>query len=111
MFAAISAAPRNVSDNATARIVVQATPAEKKTIADKAKALGIPIGELMRRGARSYEDRTDSEFDALANAANNAMKRIGKNIDAAIAFCDASNQRIAAMEAAHARRLDGKAGK
>ena len=36
---------------AIARIVVQATAEEKKAIAAKAKRLGLPVSELMRRGA------------------------------------------------------------
>ena len=39
---------------AVERIVVQATPQEKKAIAAKAKRLGLPISELMRRGATAY---------------------------------------------------------
>ena len=37
------------------RIVVQATPRQKKAIAAKAKKLGLPISELMRRGASDEE--------------------------------------------------------
>jgi hypothetical protein len=37
---------------AVERIVVQATPQEKRAIAAKARRLGLPISELMRRGGR-----------------------------------------------------------
>ena len=47
---------------AVERIVVQATPEEKKMIVLKAKKLGLPVAELMRRGATAYES---SEADAL----------------------------------------------
>jgi len=52
------------------RIVVQATPEEKKAIVAKARRLGLPISELMRRGARVYESAgADQALGALADAA------------------------------------------
>ena len=82
------------------RIVVQATPQEKKTIAAKAKKLGLPISELMRRGATAYESaEADEELGVLADAAKAAADRAADSIDATLAFLDASNTRIAAMEA------------
>lgn len=82
------------------RIVVQATPREKKAIAAKAKKLGLPISELMRRGATAYESAdADEELGALADAAKAAAERAADSIDDALAFIDASNKRIAAMEA------------
>lgn len=82
------------------RIVVQATPQEKKAIAAKAKKLGLPISELMRRGATAYEPAAaDEELGALADAAKAAAEQAADSIDATLAFIDASNKRIAAMEA------------
>ena len=92
---------------AVERIVVQATAQDKKAIAAKAKKLDLPISELMRRGAFAYESgESDAEMAALADAAIGAAVRAGHAIDDALSFIDASNQRIAAMEAAalHARR-------
>jgi hypothetical protein len=84
---------------ATLRIVVQATPQEKAAIAAKAKALGLPISELMRRGAAAYESQqADDELGALADAAKAATERAGAAIDESLAFIAASNERIAAME-------------
>jgi len=89
---------------AVERIVVQATAKEKKAIAAKAKKLGIPIAELMRRGANAYQTaQADEELGALADAAKAAAERASASIDSALEFIAASNQRIAAMEAA-ARR-------
>lgn len=86
------------------RIVVQATPQDKKAIAAKAKRLDIPVSELMRRGAFAYEtSETDEELGALADAAKAAADRAGTAIDEALDFIDQSNQRIAAMEARAAR--------
>jgi len=85
---------------AVERIVVQATAMEKKAIAAKAKRLGLPISELMRRGASAYESaETDEELAALADAARDAAERACAAIDDAVAFIEASNQRIAALEA------------
>ena len=85
--------------NATARIVVQATPAEKRAISNKAKTLGIPVGELMRRGARAYApESAQSELAVLADAARDAAERSCVAIDNSLAYIAASNARIAKME-------------
>jgi hypothetical protein len=85
---------------AVERIVVQTTPAEKKAISAKARKLGLPISELMRRGAVAYRAAgADDELAALADAAKAAADRAAASIDDALAFIAASNERIAAMEA------------
>jgi len=89
---------------AVERIVVQATPQEKKAIAAKAKKLGLPISELMRRGATAYNStQADEELGALADAAKAAAERASRSIDDALNFIEASNKRIAALEARAAR--------
>ncbi|MEY2893462.1 MAG: hypothetical protein RJA98_3370 [Pseudomonadota bacterium] len=86
------------------RIVVQATPQDKKAIADKAKRLDLPVSELMRRGAFAYEaDDAGDALDALADAAKQAADNAGSAIDEALDYILASNARIAAMEAAAAQ--------
>jgi len=90
---------------AVERIFVQVTAREKKAIAAKAKQLGLPISELMRRGATAYKTGADDdELIALSGAARVAAERAGASIDDALAFIEASNKRIAAMEAAARRR-------
>lgn len=85
---------------AVERIVVQVTAQDKKAIVAKAKKLELPISELMRRGAFAYEtEEADAELGALADAAKAAAERAGEAIDDALNFIDASNRRIAAMEA------------
>jgi hypothetical protein len=87
------------------RIVVQATPREKRAIVAKARRLGLPISELMRRGAVAYEpEDADAELSALAGAAEAAAGRAGAAIDDALAYIEASNRRIAALEASGRRR-------
>lgn len=95
---------------AIARIVVQATPQEKRTIAAKARKLDLPISELMRRGAMAYQsNERDAELAALADAAQSAAERAVAAIDDALAFVEASNKRIAAIEARAARTPRRKA--
>jgi len=89
----------NTSGNATARIVVQATPAEKRAISSKAKTLGISAGELMRRGANAYApESAQDELAVLADAARDAADRSCAAIDESLTFIAASNARIAKME-------------
>jgi hypothetical protein len=86
------------------RIVVQATPQEKKVIAAKARKLGMPISELMRRGAVAYRSaEADEQLGVLADAAKSAADRAGAAIDDAIRFVAESNKRIAVLEARAAR--------
>lgn len=92
---------------AVERIVVQATPEEKKMIVLKAKKLGLPVAELMRRGATAYESsETDEELGILADKAKAAADRAADSIDDVLAFVEASNKRIAAMEAKHQKHKE-----
>jgi hypothetical protein len=94
---------------AVERIVVQATAQEKKAIVAKAKKLGLPVAELMRRGATAYRStEADEELSALADGARAAADRASASIDSALEFIEASNKRIAALEA-RARRSPRKA--
>lgn len=93
---------------AVARIVVQVTPQDKKTIAAKAKKLELPVSELMRRAAFAYDvdqaaDQAADDLAALADAAQASAERAGAAIDGALAYIEASNRRIAAMEAKSVR--------
>ena len=86
------------------RIVVQATAQEKKAIAAKAKKLGLSISELMRRGATAYRStEADKELGGLADAARAAAERASASIDSALKSIEASNKRIAALEASAKR--------
>lgn len=87
---------------AVERIVVQATPQQKKAIVLKAKKLGLPVAELMRRGATAYEPAegdVDEGLGVLADRAKAAADRASDAIDDVLAFVETSNNRIAAMEA------------
>lgn len=94
--------------SAVERIVVQATAQEKRAIAAKARRLGLPISELMRRGAAAYGSAaSDAELGVLADAAKAAAERASRAIDDALGFIEASNRRIAALEARAARGRKG----
>jgi hypothetical protein len=85
---------------AVERIVVQATTEEKSFISAKARKLGIPVSELMRRGATAFKSAdAEEELGALADAAKRAADHASDSIDEALAFITASNKRIEAMEA------------
>ncbi len=91
--------------SAIERIVVQATAEEKKLIVLKAKKLGIPVAELMRRGASAYEaTESNEELGMLADQAKAAADRVSDSIDEVLTFVEASNKRIAAMEAQHQQK-------
>ena len=89
-----------MAEAAIKRIVVQATPQEKRAISAKAKKLGLPVSELMRRGATAYQSaESEDELGAVADAAKAAATRASDAIDVMLMFVEASNKRIAAMEA------------
>ena len=95
---------------ATERIVVQATAQDKKAIAAKARRLALPVSELMRRGAFAYQSsEADADLATLADAAKVAAERAAVSIDDAIDFIEASNRRIAAMDAKAVKRSRRKA--
>ena len=94
---------------ATERIVVQATPQDKKAIAAKARRLDLPVSELMRRGAFAYQSsKADADLAALADAAKAAAGRAAASIDDALDFIEASNRRITAMDAKTVKRAGRK---
>jgi hypothetical protein len=96
---------------AVERIVVQTTRDEKRAIVAKARRAGLPISELMRRGAAAYQpEGADAELGPLADAAKAAAERAAAAIDDALAFIAASNARIAALEK-RARRGGRKASR
>lgn len=88
--------------SATARIVVQTTPQEKRAITAKARSLGMSVSELMRSGATSFEP-APMDLLLLARTAQEAIDRSMVAVDAAMQNIAQSNARIKAMEAGTAR--------
>lgn len=88
---------------------VQTTAQDKKAFVAKAKKLGLPLSELMRRGAFAYRSsETDAELASLVDAAKAAADNAAAAIDDALDFIAASNKRIAAMEARASKRVARK---
>lgn len=86
---------------ATERIPVLVTAEEKARIAKLAKDSGLSMGEFLRRAAESF--RPDEETEILNGMIDQMIKttnRASEAIDDAMEFIDASNKRMAALEAA-----------
>lgn len=84
---------------ATERIPVLVTATEKWQIAKMAKDAGISMGEFLRRAASSYRpSEEDSMLVGLLDQMNKTTTQANAAIDGALAFVEASNRRIAAME-------------
>jgi hypothetical protein len=91
---------------ATQRIPVLVTPAEKKAIAKKAAAAGVSMGEYLRQAAKSYNGSREEEETALLRMVELLERRsaeVRKRVDEILAFCDASDRRIEALEASAGR--------
>jgi DNA-binding NarL/FixJ family response regulator len=84
--------------NAVERIVVQVTSQEKQAIVEKARQLNMTVSELMRSGATEYAP-IDADLVELAKAAQASVVRSRVVVDEALVSIEASNARIAAMEA------------
>lgn len=81
------------------RIPVLVTATEKALIAKRAKKAGLSVGEYMRRAAESYSTSEDEQaLTAMMDQMLKATDRAESAIDDAVAFINASNQRIAEME-------------
>lgn len=84
---------------ATERIPVLVTAAEKGQIAKMAKTAGLSMGEFLRRAASSYRpSEEDKVLEGMIDQMNKTTLEASAAIDKALAFVEASNKRIAAME-------------
>lgn len=93
---------------ANQRIPVLVTATEKSQIAARAKRAGLSVGEYMRRAAESYSPAEDEQaLIAIIDQMLKAADRAENSIDGAIAFIEASNRRIAEMEAGHKMKSAG----
>jgi hypothetical protein len=85
------------------RIVVTTTPQEKRALAAKARRLGLPVSELLKRGASAYGNPSfGDDIALLADAATAAADRAAAAVEDALLFIEASERRIEAMERAAA---------
>ncbi len=84
---------------ATERIPVLVTATEKRQIAKMAKEAGVSMGEFLRRAASSYcPSEEASMLVGMLDQMNKTTAQANAAIDGALAFVEASNQRITAME-------------
>ena len=91
---------------ATERIPVLVTRREKAEIAKMAKASGLSMGEVLRRGVKAL--RASSAEDeklllGMIDQMNKSTERASKAMDEMLAYVEASNHRIEAMER-HAKK-------
>lgn len=84
----------------TIRITVLASPDEKAMIKTKARAADLSVGELMRRAAFAFKPCKDEQAleEALDQILTSAVL-VNSAIDEAVAFVEASEKRIALIEA------------
>lgn len=84
---------------ATERIPVLVTAAEKGHIAQMAKSAGLSMGEFLRRAATSFRSTDDDRIlEGMIDQMNKTTIQANAAIDKALAYVEASNKRIAAME-------------
>jgi hypothetical protein len=84
---------------ATQRIPVLVTPAEKNRIAGMAKNAGLSMGEYLRRAAMAFRPIEEEKLlEGMIDQMNETTARASAALDEALAFVEASNRRIAAME-------------
>lgn len=85
---------------ATVRIPILVTTEEKANIMKRASEAGLSPGEFLRRAAASF--RPDDETEMLVGMIDQMIKTTAKAseaIDDALQFVDASNKRMAALDA------------
>jgi hypothetical protein len=84
---------------ATQRIPVLVTVAEKGIIAKRAKEAGLSMGEFLRRAAESFSPSEDDKIlEGMIDQMNKTTAQASAAIDQALAYVEASNKRIEAME-------------
>jgi len=94
---------------ATERIPVLVTKTEKSNIIKKAKRAGLSTGEYMRQAAKRFQTAEDNDMlENMIEQMLGATNKAERSIDEAIAYVEASNQRIAIMEAKGPRQNRGK---
>lgn len=85
---------------ATERIPILVTTEEKASIVKRASEAGLSTGEFLRRAAASF--RPDDETEMLVGMIDQMIKTTAKAsvaIDDTLQFVDASNKRMAALDA------------
>lgn len=88
---------------ASERLVVQLTAKDKREVRRRARALGISVSEYVRNATTGAPGKEDAELEELLERTKIAARETMAMIDDAVDYVNASNARIAAMEAAAAK--------
>lgn len=84
---------------ATERIPVLVTAQEKAMIAQMAQDAHLSMGEFLRRAAASYRPSEDDKMlEGMIDQILKTTAQASAAIDDALAFVEASNERIVTME-------------
>ena len=87
---------------ASARIPLLVTPTQKLALVKKAKASNLTVNQFIRRAAEVYDPSDDDQaWERLIEQVKTTTREAATALDTALQSCEASNKRIAAMEAAH----------
>ena len=81
----------------TARVVVMMTPADKRSLEERARAAGLTPSEFCRRAVANYDPRIDeavldavlAEFEANNRAMSASLREANDRLDATLAAIDA----------------------
>ena len=84
----------------TERIDVLVTPDEKRRITQAAKHARVSTGEFIRRASAAYSPPEKAMVVTMLRQLHESTQRAGRAVDSALAWIEASNQRIAEMEQA-----------
>jgi hypothetical protein len=88
---------------ATERIPVLVTSQEKAMIAKMAQDAHLSMGEFLRRAAASFRPSEDEKMlEGMIEQMAKTTAQASAAIEDALAFVEASNERIVAMEAGRA---------
>lgn len=88
---------------ATERIPVLVTKIDKRRFEKKAKRLGFrSVGDFARQAMTRFNPESAEEenaFDALLTNVKDGTRKTERSIDQTLKACDASNQRMATLDA------------
>ncbi len=81
---------------ATARVPVLMPEAEKAELTKRAREANLSLGEFLRRAGKAYNPaEDDASLETMVELMNQATDRASSALDEAIAFIQASNERMA----------------
>lgn len=89
---------------ATERIPVLVTANEKAMIAKLAKDAHLSMGEFLRRAAASFRPGNEEVLDGMIDQMLKTTTQASAAIDDALAYIEASNERIAMLQRAEKDR-------